>query len=97
MIEQKVTMSGALVTESGNTAALGCAGMFNKFVYFNGISAGSGQVQTSPDGGTNWHDTGDAAVASGRVEVPEGATHIRVDGTGLTCSGILLCYFIAEG
>lgn len=76
------------IEASGNGDAQNVTNLTDKWVFFRGLSAGTCNLQTSVDG-TNFY-THTAQTADGWVEVPEPATHIRLNGSGLTLTAATL-------
>lgn len=91
MIYEQVVLSGALVTSSATTTIRNTNGMIDKWVSFRGISAGSVVIEISYNG-VDFLAIGISITADEWTEVPEAATHIRLNPTGLTVTEVVLRY-----
>ncbi len=88
MIYEQVTLSGALITSSATTTINNVNGLIDKWVSFRGISAGTVDIEISVDGVNFIAVT--TVDADAWVEVPQPATHIRLNPTGLTVTEVVM-------
>lgn len=92
IVYQTHTLSAALVTESTAQSAVHCDSLIDKWVEVVGLSVGDIDIEISTDGST-WlvaNSDVDGIAAAGWFEVPQPATHIRVNPNGATLTSVTL-------
>jgi hypothetical protein len=87
-----------VIAADAGSAALKTKGKFDKWISCIGLSAGTGTVQFSRDGSTNWTTLKDAAAADivfaadGSLEIPNQVPFLRILGASLAGASFTLHY-----